>query len=103
MEPNTPAPDGGGLPPGVSNPAPAPAPVAAAPPAPMPAPAPAIPPPEKWNWLIIGGGILLTTVGFFAIYFYRYKTRQYAESVTDQETKISSIERRLNEIYDNAA
>ncbi len=97
-----PTPDSG-LPPGVNTPAPAPAPAAAAPPPPPPAPAPALPPPEKWDWLQIGVFTALGVLTCFSIYYFRYKTRQMPDTLADQASKISSLERKVDMMYSEQA
>ena len=84
-------------------PAPSPAPAGPAPAAPPvqgpPTPAaPPMPPVEKWDWLQIGAGIVILTSFCFAIYYYRYKTRQYSQAVKDQNAKINNLENTVRKI-----
>jgi hypothetical protein len=75
---------------GASQPTPAPAPAAAsAPPISTPTP-PAATAPGEINWLRVGAGIVIVTALCYSIWYFRYKTRQYSESIKEQDKQIAS-------------
>jgi hypothetical protein len=72
----------------------------AAPPATPPAAAdiPAAEAPQKWNWLMIGGFILLGVVGLSAIYFFRQRTFEQSNDSKEKDRKITNLQSEMNKL-----
>jgi len=72
-----------------------------APPAAAPSPAPVMESGgavKSWNWLHIGLGVVIVTVACFSIYYFRYRTRQYADSIVQQNEEISALQAKVDEL-----
>ena len=51
---------------------------------------------KNWDWMEITAVILICVTAFSIIYYYNYKTKQYSESIKNQNERIEAIEDYLS-------
>ena len=60
-------------------------------------------PKEKWNWLVIGGGILLATTLYFVNDYYRTQKKTVNPALESLGSRISSLETIVDKLTTPAA